>query len=79
MILETESISVSNTNDSKIFLVTYNGGALLENKAWFPVMKLNDKKIRWKWSYKNRNFVCKACDMTRDSYFSAILACKSVI
>lgn len=44
MILETESISVSNTNDSKIFLVTYNGGALLENKAWFPVMKLNDKK-----------------------------------
>lgn len=33
MILETESISVSNTNDSKIFLVTYNGGALLENKA----------------------------------------------
>lgn len=44
MILETESISVSNTNDSKLFLVTYNGGALLENKAWFPVMKLNDKK-----------------------------------
>lgn len=44
MKLETESISVSNTNDSKIFLVTYNGGALLENKAWFPVMKLNDKK-----------------------------------
>lgn len=44
MILETESISVSNTNDSKIFLVTYNGGELLENKAWFPVMKLNDKK-----------------------------------
>lgn len=44
MILETESISVSNTNDSKIFLVTYNGGALLENKAWFPVMKLYDKK-----------------------------------
>lgn len=44
MILETESVSVSNTNDSKIFLVTYNGGALLENKAWFPVMKLNDKK-----------------------------------
>lgn len=44
MILETEWISVSNTNDSKIFLVTYNGGELLENKAWFPVMKLNDKK-----------------------------------
>lgn len=44
MILETESISVSNTNDSKIFLVTYIGGELLENKAWFPVMKLNDKK-----------------------------------
>lgn len=52
-ILKTGWISVSNTNDSKILLVTYNGGALLEIKLnYLSGNSIYKKKL--KSCYKNK-------------------------